>query len=41
MCANCALFHGKEGEDYGPCDIFNGNLVHAKGWCMSWTEREA
>jgi High potential iron-sulfur protein len=41
VCANCQLFHGAEGEEWGPCDIFGGNLVHANGWCMSWLEKEA
>ncbi len=41
LCANCALYHGAEGEEYGPCDIFNGNLVAAQGWCSSWIAREA
>jgi hypothetical protein len=41
VCANCALYHGAEGEEYGPCDIFNGNLVAAQGWCSSWIAREA
>ncbi len=39
VCSNCALFHGEDGKDTGPCDIFGGKLVSAKGWCQSWTER--
>ena len=39
ICANCALYHGEDGQEYGPCDIFGGQLVAAKGWCQSWTER--
>src|SRR4029453_17834830 len=23
-CANCQLFHGEEGAEWGPCDIFGG-----------------
>jgi hypothetical protein len=38
-CSNCQLFHAKEGEEWGPCDLFGGQLVHAKGWCSGWTER--
>jgi High potential iron-sulfur protein len=41
VCANCQLFHGEQGQDYRPCDLFGGNLVDAKGWCQGWTEREA
>jgi hypothetical protein len=39
-CANCQLFHGQQGEQTGPCDIFGGNLVHAAGWCSAWVARE-
>jgi hypothetical protein len=40
-CANCQLYRGEEGAEWGPCDIFGGRLVSAKGWCMSWLEKEA
>jgi hypothetical protein len=40
-CANCQLYHGEEGAEWGPCDIFGGQLVNANGWCMSWLEKEA
>ncbi len=40
-CANCQLYHGEEGADSGPCDIFGGGLVSANGWCLSWLEKEA
>jgi hypothetical protein len=38
-CGNCQLFHGKQGEEWGPCDIFGGELVNVNGWCSAWTER--
>lgn len=41
LCSNCQLFHDQEGEEWGPCDIFGGNLVHANGWCSAWVPREA
>ena len=41
ICANCRLYHGAEGDEWGPCDIFGGMLVNTNGWCMSWIEREA
>ena len=40
-CANCQLFHGDQGAELGPCDLFGGELVEAKGWCSGWTERSA
>ena len=41
LCANCQLYHGEQGAEWGPCDIFNGRLVSANGWCVTWLEREA
>lgn len=41
VCANCQLYQGAEGDEWGPCEIFGGNLVSADGWCLSWLEREA
>lgn len=34
-CANCALYSGKAGEAAGPCGIFPGKHVAAKGWCSA------
>jgi len=36
ICANCQLYQGAEGEEWGPCPIFQNNLVHTDGWCQSW-----
>ena len=41
ICANCELYRGEEGAEWGPCDIFGGRLVNANGWCVSWLEKEA
>ena len=41
ICANCQLYHGEQGAEWGPCDIFGGRLVNANGWCVSWLEKEA
>ena len=41
LCANCQLFEGAEGEEWGPCQIFGGQLVTAAGWCAAWVERAA
>ncbi len=38
-CANCQLYTGAEGSEWGPCAIFGGKSVAAKGWCMSWVAK--
>ena len=35
-CAACVHYQGKPGETYGPCAIFPGFDVHAKGWCAGF-----
>ena len=35
-CANCYQYSGKGGAAAGPCAIFAGKLVKAKGWCKVW-----
>ncbi|TAN08298.1 MAG: twin-arginine translocation signal domain-containing protein [Rhodanobacteraceae bacterium] len=32
-CSKCVHFQGKAGEAWGPCAIFPGFDVNAKGWC--------
>ncbi len=34
-CATCNFYQGKGSEEYGPCQIFPGKSVAAKGWCAS------
>jgi len=34
-CATCNFFQGKPSDAYGPCQIFPGKAVAAKGWCAS------
>lgn len=42
LCSNCDLFAADaEGEEWGPCEIFGGDLVAAQGWCSAWIERQA
>ena len=36
LCAGCQLYTGAAGAEWGPCVIFPGKLVSAKGWCKSW-----
>ena len=36
VCADCRYFQAKTGSDWGPCTIFGGKAVHAKGWCAAY-----
>jgi anaerobic selenocysteine-containing dehydrogenase len=38
-CSTCSLYTGKAGAADGPCTIFQGNLVNAKGWCTAWVKK--
>jgi len=38
-CATCSLYSGKAGAADGPCAIFPGKSVDAKGWCSSWVKK--
>ena len=38
-CDNCAQIQGKAGDEYRPCGIFPGKLVHANGWCSVWAKK--
>lgn len=38
-CNNCQLYTGKEGAEWGPCPLFPGKGVNAKGWCKSWVKK--
>jgi hypothetical protein len=48
LCANCQLFSGAPGDEWGPCAIFSYRthpklntpyVVNAGGWCLSWGPR--
>jgi len=39
-CANCQFFTGAA-MGYGPCQLFPGKAVAAKGWCISHTTKQA
>lgn len=41
VCANCQLYEGEQGAEWGPCQIFGGQLVAGPGWCSAWIAREA
>ena len=34
VCLNCKFYGG--GAQRGPCTLFPGKSVAAKGWCASW-----
>lgn len=38
FCHNCNFWQGGD-ADRGPCQIFPGKSVAAKGWCKSWTKK--
>jgi hypothetical protein len=38
-CSTCGLFSSKPGASDGPCSVFGGKLVNAKGWCTAWVKK--
>lgn len=36
FCDNCVFYTGAAGAEYGPCALFPGKSVAAKGWCNTW-----
>ena len=38
FCDNCQLYQG--GDEWGPCSIFPGKAVAAKGWCNAWVPKQ-
>ncbi len=39
VCANCALYQGKAGDEWGGCSIFPGKHVKASGWCSVYAPK--
>jgi len=39
LCSNCMHYSGEAGAEYGPCAIFQGKQVNAKGWCTAWVKK--
>ncbi len=37
-CANCNFFQGGA-TAYGPCQLFPGKAVNAKGWCAGYAKK--
>lgn len=40
VCANCQFYSGGP-TGWGPCQLFPGKSVNAKGWCVSHTLKKA
>ena len=38
-CSNCVLYQGAAGSEAGPCPLFAGKQVAAKGWCASYAKK--
>lgn len=38
-CANCSLFQAPATAATGPCPLFPGKQVTAKGWCNAWVKK--
>ena len=39
ICANCTLYQGSSGDEWGGCALFPGNTVNANGWCSGYTPK--
>lgn len=39
MCSGCQLYQGAAGSAAGPCPIFGGKQVAAKGWCSAFVKK--
>lgn len=38
-CDGCQFYTGAANSSQGPCAVFGGKLVAAKGWCNSWVKK--
>ena len=39
LCVNCKLYQERAGDAWGPCQIFPGKDVSAKGWCTAYQKK--
>jgi hypothetical protein len=39
VCDNCMHYSGEAGSEWGPCALFQGKQVAAKGWCSAWAQK--
>ena len=40
-CDDCIQFEGRKREAWGPCKLFPGKAVNAKGWCAGFQPKKA
>jgi hypothetical protein len=38
-CANCKQFQGTPNSEFGPCQLYPGKAVSAKGWCSGYVAK--
>lgn len=38
-CAGCQFYTNASAAEAGPCTLFPGHKVAAKGWCSAWAKR--
>jgi hypothetical protein len=39
VCNTCQHYSGEAGSAWGPCALFQGKQVNAKGWCSAWAQK--
>ncbi len=39
MCRVCTSFQGNPKDSSGPCKVYGGRVVSAKGWCSAFERR--
>jgi High potential iron-sulfur protein len=39
LCSNCLQLTGLASEEWRPCNLFPGKLVHARGWCKVYIKK--
>jgi hypothetical protein len=39
MCRLCTSFQGNPKDSSGPCRVYGGRIVSAKGWCSAFNRR--
>ncbi len=39
FCDNCQFYTGDPSSEWGPCTLFPGKSVNAKGWCSAWAKK--